>query len=217
MVTSAKPGRSLWKLASQGEIETAFVRAGVGYFLLIQGDVEAALPELEAVLSLARRAGDQSWLATSAPVFAWARLRQGDVAGARELAEQCPGTDFAVPFPFPEMARAVLAWVAWKDGRFAEVERLARDVLSPKPDGEPPFPFGWICLWPLVAVRLAQGRTEAAMNAARELLQPPQMRLAPELEEALLGALSAWEGGEVAGSAERLQASVLLAERLNYA
>ena len=115
------------------------------------------------------------------------------------------------------MARAVLAWVAWKDGRIDEVERLAREVLTPKPDGEPPFPFGWICLWPLVAVRLAQGRTEAAMNAARELLRPPQMRLAPELEEAIVGALSAWEGGEVAGSAERLQASVLLAEQLNYA
>ena len=63
--------REAWQIVEEaglaGEIETAFVRAGVGYFLLIQGDVEAALPELEAVLSLARRAGDQSWLATARP------------------------------------------------------------------------------------------------------------------------------------------------------
>ena len=169
------------------------------------------------MFSLSRRAGDRSWLATALPVKAWAQLRQGDVAGARELAEQCTSAEFAVPFPFPEMARAVLAWVAWKEERYGEVESLAREVLTRKSDGEPPFPFAWICLWPLVAVRLAEGRTEEAMYAARELLQPPQMRLAPELEEAIVIALSAWEGGELALAAEKLHASVVLARRLNYA
>jgi hypothetical protein len=58
---------------------------------------------------------------------------------------------------------------------------------------------------------------EEAVSAARQLLQPPQMRLAPELEEALSVALSAWECGEVAIAADKLQASVLLAGRLHYA
>jgi hypothetical protein len=74
--------------------------------------------------------GDQSWLATDLTVFAWSRLRQGDVVGAREFAEQFVSADFAVPFPFPEMARAVMAWVAWKEGRSGEVESLAREVLT---------------------------------------------------------------------------------------
>ncbi|HXW79518.1 MAG TPA: hypothetical protein VEJ84_08465, partial [Acidimicrobiales bacterium] len=213
--------RQAWQIVEEaglaGEIETAFVRAGVGYFLLIQGDVDAALPELEALHSLSHRAGDESWLASCLPVFAWSRLRQGDVVGAREFAEQFVNADFAVPFPFPEMARAVMAWVAWKEGRSGEVESLAREVLTYKPDGEPLFPFGWICLWPLIGVLLAEGRMEDAVSAARQLLQPPQMRLAPELEEALAGALSAWECGEVAVAAEKLQAAILLAERLHYA
>jgi DNA-binding SARP family transcriptional activator len=212
--------RDAWRIVEEAgladDIETNFVRAGVAYFLLIRGDVEAAWPDLDAVLSLSRRAGDRSWLTTAAPVMAWAQLRRGDAVAAREAAQECVTADFSVPFPFPEMARAVLAWVAWKEGRDGEVESLAREVLDDSGD-EPPFPFGWICLWPLLSVRLGEGRTEEAMDAARQLLQPPQMRLPPELEGAVVRALAAWESGEAGVAAEKLRACVALARRLNFA
>ena len=106
---------------------------------------------------------------TCLPCLAWARLRQHDVAGACALARQSASPDIALPlpFPFPEMARAVLAWVAWKDERYSQVEELAGEVLETRRVDEPPFPFAWICLWPLIAVRLAEGRTAGALTAAR--------------------------------------------------
>jgi len=201
----------------EDDIETNFVRAGVGYFRLIQGDVVTGQEILEAVVALARRAGDRSMELTCLLCLAWARLRQHDVVGARELARQSASPDIALPFPFPEMARAVLSWVAWKEDRYSEVEELAGEVLETTHGGEPPFPFAWICLWPLIAVRLAEGRTSEAITAARELLQPPQMRLPAELEESLAAALAAWEADKHALAGERLRKSVVLAERLSFA
>jgi len=201
----------------EDDIETNFVRAGVGYFRLIQDDVIAGQEIAEAVLALARRAGDRSMELTCLPCLAWARLRQHDVVGARELARQSASPDIALPFPFPEMAKAVLSWVAWKEGRYSEVEQVAEAVLRPTPGGEPPFPFAWICLWPLIAVRLAEGRTAEAIESARELLQPPQMRLPAQLEESLAGALAAWEADKHALASERLRRSVVLAEGLRFA
>ena len=151
-----------------------FVRAGVGYFRLIQGEVVMGQEIAEAVVALARRAGDRSMELTCLPCLAWARLRQHDVAGARELARQSASPDIALPFPFPEMARAVLSWVAWKEDRYSEVEQLAETVLRPTPGGEPRFPFAWICLWPLIAVRLAEGRTADAITAARSFCSRPK-------------------------------------------
>jgi tetratricopeptide (TPR) repeat protein len=201
----------------EDDIETNFVRAGVGYFRLIQGDVVAGQEIAEVVVALARRAGDRSMELTCLPCLAWARLRQHDVVGARELARQSASPDIALPFPFPEMARAVLSWVAWKEHRYSEVEQFAEAVLRPTPGGEPPFPFAWICLWPLIAVRLAEGRTAEAITAARQLLQPPQMRLPAQLEESLADALTAWEADKHALASERLRKSVVRAERLSFA
>jgi hypothetical protein len=210
-----------WRVVAEAgledDIETNFVRAGVGYFRLIQGGVVAGQEILEATVALARRAGDRSMELTCLPCLAWARLRQHDVAGAGALARQSASPDIALPFPFPEMARAVLAWVAWKEDRYSQVEVLAGEVLETKRVDEPPFPFAWICLLPLIAVRLAEGRTAGAITAARELLQPPQMRLPPQLEESLAGALAAWEADEHGLASERLRKSVVLAERLNFA
>ena len=84
----------------------------------------------------------------------------------RALARQSVSPDIALPFPFPEMARAVVAWVAWKDERYSQVEELAGEVLETRRVDEPPFPFAWICLWPLIAVRLAEGRTAGAFSSS---------------------------------------------------
>ena len=82
-------------------IETNFVRAGVGYFRLIQGNVVTGQEILEATVALARRAGDRSMELTCLPCLAWARLRQHDVVGAREMAQaqREPGHCFTLPFP----------------------------------------------------------------------------------------------------------------------
>ena len=202
----------------EDDIETNFVRAGVGYFRLIQGDVVTGQEIFEAVVALAAARGDRSMELTCLPCLAWARLRQHDVAGARALARQSAGPDIALPFPFPEMARAVLAWVAWKEDRYSQVEELAGEVLETN-----------ACRRTSLSVRLhlplashrrplgrrAHGRCHNSF--ARELLQPPQLQLPPQLEESLADAVAAWKADEPALASERLRESVVLAERLNFA
>ena len=170
----------------ENDIETNFVRAGIGYFRLIQGDVVAGEQAIEAVIALARRAGDRSMELTCLPCLAWARLRQHDVAGAREMARQSASPGIALPFPFPEMAKAVLAWVAWKEDRYGEVERLSEEVLETKPCGRTSISFRLDL--PLASHRRSLGgRAHGGCHegGALELLRPPQMRLPPQLEESL--------------------------------
>jgi hypothetical protein len=76
------------------------------------------------------------------------------------------------------------------------------------------WPFGCMCLWPLIAARLADGRPEEAVVAARELLKAPQMRLPAELEEMVGGAISAWDGAQRSVASERLGHALRLAEEL---
>ena len=62
------------------------------------------------------------------------------------MARQSASPDIALPFPFPEMARAVLAWVAWKEDRYGEVEPLAEEVLGQSPVGNLALPLaGYAC------------------------------------------------------------------------
>jgi hypothetical protein len=115
------------------------------------------------------------------------------------------------------MAMALLSWVAWKECRFDEAERLAEDALEQWRPTMVRYPFCWICLWPLVGLRLADGRWEGSMAAARELLKPPQMRLPEELETALRSAISAWDRGARGLAVGRLGQALQLATELNFA
>jgi hypothetical protein len=188
----------------------------LGFVLLLHGELTEAETELEGARAAARRAGDKSLELFCLIFLAWARLRRRDVAGVKEMAVQSEDLVRAHAFPPSAMAMALLSWVSWKEGRFAEAERLAEDALEQWRPTVVRYPFCWICLWPLIAVRLADGRREGSLAAARELLKPPQMRLPVELEAAVRSAISAWDGGEPGLAVGRLDQALLLATELNF-
>ncbi len=76
------------------------------------------------------------------------------------------------------------------------------------------YPFYWICLWPLIAVRTADGRLDLAVVTARDLVLPPQMRLPDELEVSVESAPSARESADRPATAERLEQALAVAEKL---
>jgi hypothetical protein len=79
------------------------------------------------------------------------------------------------------------------------------------------YSWYWICLWPLISVRLAGGHVPEAVEAAHQLLAPPQQRFPDELETLLQAAIEAWDGGQPRVAAARLGEAVELAQRLAYA
>jgi class 3 adenylate cyclase/tetratricopeptide (TPR) repeat protein len=215
IVADVRSARALF--LTTGDNPENFHWQTLGFVLLLHGDLTQAEGELEGALAAARRAGDKSLELFCLIFLAWGRLRQSDVAGVKERAVQSVDLVRAQAFPTSGMAMALLSWVAWKEGRFAEAERLGEQALEQWRPTMVRYPFCWICLWPLVAVRLADGRWEGSVVVARELLKPPQMRLPVELEDVLRSAISAWDGGDPGLAAGRLGQALRLAAELNFA
>jgi eukaryotic-like serine/threonine-protein kinase len=190
----------------------------VGFASLWRGDLVAALADLEGVLAVSRRVGSKTAELRCLTYLACTRLRQHDVAAVKEMASQ--NEELARAFAFPEyeaMAKAMLSWVAWKEGRFAEAELLAREALEQWRTGAVHYPFYWVALWPLTAVRLADGRYREAVDAARELVGQDQMRLPVELEASVQSAIAAWDNDQPEIAREGLGQALRMAEKLNFA
>jgi hypothetical protein len=78
------------------------------------------------------------------------------------------------------------------------------------------YPFEWAALWPLIAVALVQGQDTEAVEHARALLSPAQMRLPEPLEAVLHDAIAAWEGGDASAARARLNEAVELAQQTGW-
>jgi hypothetical protein len=119
-------------------------------------------------------------------------------------------------FPSAGMVKALQSWVAWKEERDRKAESLALEALEQWRPTVVRYPFCSICLWPLIAVRIADGRSDEAVTAVQELVRPPQMRLPYELEVSVQSAISAWESADRPETRERLQKTLALAEKLGH-
>jgi hypothetical protein len=114
------------------------------------------------------------------------------------------------------MAAASLGWLAWREGRAADVEARAEEALALWANTKGWQPVHWICLWPLIAVRLGAGNVSEAVAASRQLLEPSQQRLPDELEPVVEAAVAAWDGDDRELAWAKLAQAVELAERLRY-
>jgi hypothetical protein len=186
--------------------------------LLMSGDLAEARPELEAALDISRRASDRTLVLRCLAYLALLGLRQHEVDLVKERAPET--MDLARSLGFPEyegLANAALAWVAWQEGRPRDVEVLAGQARELWQKCVVHYVLYWAALWPLIAVRLADGRFEDAIAAARELLGPDQQRLPLDLDSAVRTAVEAFGEGDVAPAAERLGEALDLAVQLRFA
>ena len=189
----------------------------LGSLLLLYGDLAKARTELEGALDAARQAGDKSLELANLVFLAWAHLRQHDVAGTEKIVQAGSELVRSRTFPSAGMVKALQSWVEWKLGRAAQAERAAIEALDQWRPNMVRYPFCAICLWPLIAVRLAEGRHAAAVEAASELLRPPQMRFPGELEADVALAISAWDNGDAPAAVQALKRALNLAQELRFA
>ena len=188
----------------------------LAFCLLLHGDLAEAETEFDGALAAARRAGDKSPELFCLVFLGWARLRQHDVAGTKALALESLKFSGAYPWPTSAMAKALLCWVAWKEGAPDEAERLGIEALQQWEPLMVRAPLCWICLLPLVAVRFAGERYHEAIEAARRLVEPLQMRLPSQLETALVSSIAAWDAEQPRAAAHHLGQALRLAEQLNF-
>ena len=214
MLENARAGVSA---AEEGGVEYDLATAVMilGLLLLWHGDVVEAQEKLEASRAIWERIGD--------PLFPLsylnlAALRRHDVEAVRSLSGQVLTLAQAPEDPrHVTLARATMAWVAWRDGRPADVVAIANEALELWEATAASFPCKLLCLWPLIAIHLSAGQVAEAVDASRQLLMPPQLRFPDELEALVESGVAWWDRGEHKRAASKLAEALELAERLGYA
>jgi class 3 adenylate cyclase len=205
--------------AQQGspEHEVAWTVFVLGFFLLWHGDLAEAEEQLEASLAIVDRIGDVVLRARCLCYLNVTALRRHDVEAVRSLAPEAMAAGKDAGYPeYVASAMATEAWLAWRDRRYEDVARLATEALELWGTTVVRYSWFWLCLWPLIAVRLSTGEIDEAVAASRQLLVPPQQRLPEELESMLVSVGEAWDGGDRHGAAAKLAAAVDLAWDLRY-
>jgi predicted ATPase len=200
------------------EREIAWVVFSLGFILLWNGDLAEAQERLQAALEIVERTGDPVLRARCLCYLNITALRRHDVEGVRSGSAVASAAAEAAGYPeYVAAATAAMAWVAWRDERFDDVGPLARSALELWGATVVSYSWYWICLWPLVAVKLRAGRLAEAVAAGRQMLVAPQQRFPDELESLLESAGTALDHGDNKLAARQLNDALQLACRLGYA
>ena len=160
----------------------------LGFCLLWRGKLEEAEDYFERGREAARSRG-WALIETRCLVYgSIARRRRNDVEGARswllelEAQEELHG--------YRGLVAANGAWVALRDGDLELATARGEEAFADWHDGVHGSPFEWTARFPLLAVELARGRLDGAVEHARAMLDESQQPLPEELAEALLAGAS---------------------------
>ena len=183
----------------------------LGRTLMLHGDLAEAQQHLEVSLATAERIGETIMIEDSLVALAIVALRRHDVEAVRALITNVPEEVKSTSDHWHHAnLKACLTWLAWQDGRPADVIALAAQIaeINAGITGEN-LGYGWVYLWPLLAVRLDEDDVEAAVAAARQLLDPAGHWLPDDIEAAL-------QAGVARGGLQALTTALALAREYRY-
>jgi adenylate cyclase len=200
--------------------ESAWREWNVGWWLMLRGEFGEAQEQLESSLAEAERSGNLLLRAACLYLLALTALRRHDAAAVRYLAPLAVAANERLLHPaWVAGAKASLAWLAWQDKRPQDVVTLADEAAEllkmPKSNGSHAH-WKWAYLWPLIAVRLDEGKIAEAVEAGLEMLDPYQQQLPDELETLLESAATAWAGEQPDVAAAKLGRALELAHDLHF-
>jgi eukaryotic-like serine/threonine-protein kinase len=185
---------------------SARAHSGLGFVLLWQGQLDQAALHLTTALQMAQSSGDRARQSMALAYLGVLARKQGDVQRVQTLSGELRALATAsANRSYLGVAMGNQAWVHLRRREVALARTLACSALEAWGGTDlGAYPFQWLALWPLLAVDLSVGRTDAAMRAARGLLatelQPPPQ----ELVEGLEAACARWADGDAAGGSALL-------------
>ena len=187
------------------------------FALLWHGDLDEATAMLRESLREAEHCGDAALRSRSLTYLMVAARKQGDVDAVREAIG--PVIDRAREASFPEyeaMAIANRAWVAWRSGDESTAVTDAQAALEMWGGLPVRYFYDWMALWPLVAVALAAGKVEEAVEHARGMRPPPQQLLQEPVRTMVETAVHAWDAGRTAETEELIRRALRAAGGHGY-
>src|SRR5205085_7793819 len=183
--------------ASSDLSETTHVRFVLGLVNLFRGNFAEAITHFQAALEMARRCGDLVGEARCLTYLAVAHRRNGDVDLAKEFADQtlvlAPKLQMT---EYVAMAKANLAWAAWKEQRLDDCEKLGDEALELWHGMDDPYSFDWMALWPLIATAMTRKQIERAVHLAEGLFRDNQHPIDEEVMAATKPSIDSWKNGD---------------------
>lgn len=197
--------------------EISWARFWFGFSKLWLGDLDAAETDLKASLHSAERHGDLTIQSRCLTYLTVISRKRGRVEDAKRSALRALEVATAVRMPeYIGMAKANIAWVAWRENNVSDAEtnaRAAMELLQKVPQGQI---FAWTFAWPLMGVALSRDDLPVAIECARSMLGPLQQPLPLELTAAIREAMKAWEEGQPRVARGLLHDAFPLAENRGY-
>jgi tetratricopeptide (TPR) repeat protein len=200
--------------------EIAWARFMLGFSQLWFGDLDEAEHQIQAALALARQTGDVVHQSRCLTYLTVLYRKRGQLGKTHRYASRSLKAAVAGQMvEYSGMAKANLAWVAWREGDLARTEsnaEAALDLWLRLPAAHSSCAFQWTALWPLAGVALARDRTSEASKLVGALLEPTQQRLPDVLVAVVQEALKAWAGDELEAARAHLGQALKLAEAMGY-
>jgi len=114
------------------------------------------------------------------------------------------------------MAKANLAWVAWKGQRLDDCEKLGNGALELWHGMDDPYSFDWMALWPLIATALTRKQIDRAIKHAEGLFPESQHPIDDKVMSTTKRAIESWKNGDAALAATQMQNALRVAEHHHY-
>jgi tetratricopeptide (TPR) repeat protein len=202
------------------EIGTAWARFTLGFVYLWHGDLNLAEEQLQAALAVGKQAGHvtlQLFCLTYLTYLTVLYRKRGQVEETRQLGEQALAVATVLQQPnYIAMAKANLAWVAWREWRLSEAQLEGLKALELWRSAQVYYVFQWTALWPLLSGALTQDRLSEAVDHARALLSAGQHPLPQGLTEAIEEAIHAWDSDQSEAAGMHLHEAMTLAQQMGY-
>ena len=209
--------RAAYAIAQADPASSRWTVFNFAFALLWHGDLDEATVMLRESLREAEHCGDAALRSRSLTYLMVAARKRGDVDAVREAIG--PVIDRAREASFPEyeaMAIANRAWVAWRSGDESTAVTDAQAALEMWGGLPVRYFYDWMALWPLVAVALAAGKVEEAVEHARGMLPPPQQLLQEPVRTMVETAVHAWDAGRTAETEELIRRALRAAGGHGY-
>ncbi len=205
------------RLQLENETSIAWAQFTMGFVYLWHGDLDMAQEQLQAVQVKSEQIGDVTLQSRNLTYLTVLSRKRGLVDETRRLSVEAQAVATALQLPeYIAMAKANLAWVAWREGNLLEAQTNGLAALELWWPLQVIYMFQWAALWPLIGVALAQDRLTEAVDHARLLLAPQQQSLPDTLNALIETAIRSWDTGQLEEARTYLKKSTPIAEKMGY-
>jgi len=197
--------------------EMAHIRFTAGLAHLFRGNLREAIEHYRAGLSIGERVGDLVVQARCLSYLTVAYRRSGDLNEAHQCADRTMALAGQLGMvEYVAMAKANLAWLAWREERSGDANSLGNEALALWHGMEDPYGVDWQALLPLVAVAIADDRFDSAIEYTRGLFGENQHPLPPPLTAAAEEALNTWQTTGATDVQPKLEHLIAVAKQIGY-